>query len=96
MCVKFLKYLTRDSNQKTLEDIGLFTVKNTIKDMYMDNIKMKRIEESLDYTRYIPLMDNYLEIETIVYEEIKAAILGEKKSYEAIEDAKIRVEALGK
>ncbi len=41
-------------------------------------------------------MDNYLEIETIVYEEIKAAILGEKKSYEAIEDAKIRVEALGK
>ncbi|NMA86516.1 MAG: extracellular solute-binding protein [Tissierellia bacterium] len=96
MCVKFLKYLTRDSNQKTLEDIGLFTVKNNIKDMYMDNVKMKRIEESLDYTKYIPLMDNYLEMERIIHEEIKAAILGEKKSYEAIEGAKVKVESLSK
>ncbi len=96
ICVKFLKHLTRDSNQKTLEDIGLFTVKNTIKDMYGDNIKMKRIEESLDYTKFIPLMENYLEIEKIIHEEIKAAILGEKQSYEAIEDAKIKVEGLCK
>ena len=27
MCVKFLKYLTKESNQKSLEEIGLFTVK---------------------------------------------------------------------
>ncbi len=27
ICVKFLKYLTGDSNQRTLEEIGLFTVK---------------------------------------------------------------------
>ncbi len=57
---------------------------------------MKRIEESLDYTKYIPLMDNYLEMERIIHEEIKAAILGEKKSYEAIEDAKVKVESLSK
>ena len=65
MCVKFLKYLTIDSNQKTLEDIGLFTVKTDIKDMYMDNIKMKRIEENLQYTQYIPLIENFSEIEKI-------------------------------
>jgi multiple sugar transport system substrate-binding protein len=96
MCAKFLKYLTKSSNQKTLEDMGLFTVKNNIKDMYMDNIKMKGIEESLNYTIYIPLMENYSEIEKIVYREIKSAILGEKKSYEAIEDAKTKVEGLSK
>lgn len=96
ICVKFLKYLTNDFNQRSLEDIGLFAVKNNIKDMYIDNIKMKRIEESLDYTQYIPLMENFLEIERIAHEEIKNAILGEKQSYEAIEDAKMRVEGLSK
>ena len=96
MCVKFLKYLTRDSNQKTLENIGLFTVKTDIKDMYVNNIKMKRIEESLQYTQYIPLIENFSEIEKIAHEEIRNAILGEKKSYEAIEDAKMRIENLNK
>ena len=96
MCIKFLKYLTRDSNQKTLENIGLFTVKTDIKDMYMDNIKMKRLEEGLEHTQYIPLMPGFAEIEKIVHEEIKAAILGDKQSYEAIEDAKVRIESLNK
>lgn len=94
MCVKLLKYLTRDSNQRTLEEIRLFTVKNTIKDMYKDNITMKKLEEGLDYSIYIPLIDNYLKIEEIIHGELQAALLGEKKSYEAIETAKTRVENL--
>ena len=62
MCVKFLKYLTNESNQKSLEKIGLFTVKRGIKDMYMENIRMKKIEEALVYTEYIPFIDNWTEM----------------------------------
>ncbi len=39
---------------------------------------MKKIEESLDYTNYIPYVDNWAEIDAIVQEEIRKAILGEK------------------
>jgi multiple sugar transport system substrate-binding protein len=94
MCVKFLKSLTTDSNQKSLEEVGLFTVKRGVKDMYIDNPKMKKIEESLSYTHYIPFIDNWMEIDSIIQEEIRNAILGEKLSYEAIEDAKIEIEKL--
>ncbi len=94
MCVEFLKSLTTDSNQKTLEEIGLFTVKRGVKDMYVDNPKMKRIEESLSYTYYVPFIDNWVEIDSIIQGEIKSAILGKKFSYEAIEDAKIEIDKL--
>lgn len=95
LCVKFLKSLTTDSSQSSLEDIGLFTVKRGINNMYIDNPKMKRIEESLSYTRDIPFIDNYLEIDYIIQEEVRKAILKEKSSYEAIEDAKIEIDKLG-
>ncbi|NLW22629.1 MAG: extracellular solute-binding protein [Tissierellia bacterium] len=92
MCIKFLKFLTSDSNQRSLEKVGLFTVKRGIKDMYMDKLNMKKVEESLIYTEYIPFMDNWVEIEAIIQEEIRKALLGEKASYEAIEDAKIEID----
>ncbi len=94
MCVKFLKFLTTDSNQRSLQEIGLFTVKRSIKDMYMDNPKMKKIEESLAYVHYIPFIDNWIEIDLIIQEEIRKAILAQKPSYKAIEDAKIEIDKL--
>ena len=92
MCVKFLKYLTNESNQRSLENLSLFTVKRGIKDMYTENIKMKKIEENLVYTEYIPLLDNWIEIDAIIQENIRQSILGKKVSYEAIEDAKIEID----
>ncbi|MBU5438453.1 extracellular solute-binding protein [Tissierella sp. MSJ-40] len=94
MCVKFLKFLTNTQNQKSLEDIGIFTVKRGIKDMYMENHKMKKIEETLSYTYYIPFMKNWKEIDNILYEEIRSGLLLEKPSYEVIEEAKIRIHRL--
>ena len=90
------KLCPTDSNQKSLEEVGLFTVKRGVKDMYIDNPKMKKIEESLSYTHYIPFIDNWMEIDSIIQGEIRNAILGEKLSYEAIEDAKIEIEKLTK
>lgn len=94
MCVDFLKYLTTERNQRSLETLGLFTVKRNIDDMYMENPKMKKIEESLDYTIYVPFIDNKAEIDAIVNEEIRKAIMGEKSSSDAIEDAKMEIDKL--
>lgn len=94
MCSNFLKYLTNESNQRSLESIGLFTVRRKIDDMYADNIKMKKIEGYLKYTEYVPFIDNMYKIDTIIQEEIKMAILGNKTSVEAIEDAKIKIDSL--
>lgn len=96
MCVKFLKSLTDDNNQKSLEDIGLFSVKKDIDNMYINNPKMKKIEESISYTYYLPLMDNWAEIDKIIQEEIKMAVIGEKSLNEAVESGKNRIEKLTK
>ncbi len=96
MCVKFLKSLTDETNQRSLEDIGLFTVKKDINDMYVNSPKMKKIEESLSYTFYLPLRDNWIDIDIILQEEIKKAVIGEKNSHKSIEDGKKRIEQLTK
>jgi len=94
MCVNMLKYLTTPRNQKTLENLGLFTVKRDIEDMYMENPRMKKIEELLNYTIYVPFIDNKKEIDAIINEEVRKAILGEKSSSQAIEDAKMEIDRL--
>ncbi len=94
MCVNLLKYLTTERNQKSLESLGLFTVKRNIDDMYMDNPRMKKVEESLDYTIYVPFIDNKRDIDAIINEEIRKAIMGEKSSSDAIEDAKKQIDKL--
>ena len=88
MCVKFLKFLTSDYNQRSLEKVGLFTAKRGINDMYLDNPKMKKIEDCLDYTEYIPYIDNKRKIDEIIHNEIVNAILGNKSTSQAVEDAK--------
>lgn len=94
MCVDFLKYLTTERNQRSLEELSLFTVKRNINDMYMENSKMKKVEENLYFTMYVPFIDNKREIDTIVNEEIRKAIMGEKSSSDAIEDAKMQIDRL--
>lgn len=94
ICVKFLKFLTEESSQKTLEELGVFTVKKGINDMYRDNPKMKRIEETLYYTQVIPKNESWKAMDMILQDEIKKTILGEKSSKEAIEDAEVKIKDL--
>lgn len=94
MCVRFLKHLTSNSNQKSLEEIRMFSVKENIDDMYMDDLKMKKLEEYLDYTHYIPIVGGWEEIVAIFHREITRALLGQKPFYEAVEDAKVKIDRL--
>jgi len=94
MCMKFLKFLTADGNQRSLEKLGLFTVKKGIDDMYLDNPRMKKIEDTLVYTEYIPFIDNKRKIDEILQREILNVILENKSSSNAVEDAKLEIDML--
>jgi len=65
MCVKFLKFITEDSYQEELERLGLFPAKSSI-NVYQNNSKMKRIEDSLPYTHTLPKHKNWEEIDRIL------------------------------
>lgn len=87
MCVKFLKTLTQEKYQQDLEKLGVFPAKINIPDMYEDDPKMKRIEDCLSYTLMIPKHEKWKEIDSVLQDQIKQAILGEKEVEKAIEDA---------
>ena len=94
MCMEFLKYLTNDSTQRTLEHLGMFTVKKGIDDMYITEPMMKKIEKTIYYTKVIPKGSKWKDIDIIMQEEVRNAILGEKTSESAILDGLRRVELL--
>ena len=92
--VKFLKFLVEDETQKELEKLGVFSVKNNIDEMYADNEHMKRIEESLKYTQTIPKHPKWKEIDRILQNQIRLAVIKEKTSKEALEEAKSQIEQI--
>ncbi|QIB26891.1 ABC transporter substrate-binding protein [Caloranaerobacter azorensis] len=94
MCVKFLKYITQEKYQRELEDLGVFPVKTGITDLYMYDNKVKRIENSLSYTKIIPRHEKWKEIDRILQSQIKLALIGEKSSKEALDDAKKQIQKL--
>lgn len=91
MCVKFLKFITKDIYQKELERLGVFPVKSNIKDLYTNNPNMKKIEDCLSYTYSLPKHKEWKEIDRILQNQIRLAILGEKTAEEAIEEARRQV-----
>lgn len=94
MCVRFLKFLVQDNYQKDLEDLGMFPAKSGIKDMYEDNRKMKRLEDCLAYSKVIPPHRKWKDIDRILQAQVRMAILGEKSSEEALDEAKNQIKQL--
>ncbi len=91
MCVKFLKFITQDKYQKQLEDLGVFPVKRDIEDIYINNPKMKKIEESLTYTKNIPKHSKWKDIDRILQSQIRLAIIGDKSTEEAISESRRQI-----
>ena len=91
MCVKFLKFLTQEKYQKDLERLGVFPAKSNIEDMYLNNPKMKRIEDCLSYTTMVPKHIKWKDIDRILQNQIMLAIIGEKTTEEAIDEAKNQI-----
>ncbi len=91
MCVKFLKFITKDNHQKELERLGVFPVKSTIEDIFANDPNMKKIEDCLSYTIQLPRHKEWNEIDRILQNQIRLAIIGEKTAEEAIEEARSQV-----
>ena len=94
MCVKFLKFINNEKYQRELEKLGMFTVKKTVKDMYKNNPNMKRSEDSLAYTKVIPRHKDFKEIDRILQSSIRMAIIGEKSSKDALDEADRAIEKI--
>lgn len=94
MCVEFLKFLTEDNIQRSLEQLGMFTVKKGIDDMYSLDPMMKKIESSIFYTKVIPKGNKWKDIDNIIQNEVRNAIIGEKTPNIAIQDALNHVKQL--
>lgn len=88
--VKFLKFLVEDDVQMELEKLGMFSVKN-IEGMYKDNENMKKIEENLINTKTVPKHSKWKEIDRILQNQIRLAVLKEKTTKEALEKSKKQV-----
>ncbi|WIV13519.1 sugar ABC transporter substrate-binding protein [Proteiniborus sp. MB09-C3] len=91
MCIKFLKFITKDNYQKELERLGVFPVKSTVEDTYINDSNMKKIEDCLSYTIPLPKHKEWNEIDRILQNQIRLAIIGEKTAEEAIEEARKQV-----
>lgn len=94
MCVKFLKFIIQEEYQRELEDLGVFPTISSIKDIYTTNPKMKRVEDCLSYTQVIPKHKKWKDIDRVLQNQIRLAIIGKKEPEEAIEEAKIQVEQI--
>lgn len=94
MCIKFLKFLIEEDSQRGLEKLGVFPVITGIDDLYENDEKMKKIEDCLLYTQVLPKHKNWKDIDRILQNQIRLAIIGEKSSEEALEEAKDQVEQL--
>ncbi|RKD30113.1 ABC transporter substrate-binding protein [Thermohalobacter berrensis] len=91
MCVKFLKFLVNNDNQRELEKLGVFPVKKGIKGMYLYDEKMKRVEDIISYTKTIPRHGKWKKIDRILQNQVRLAVIGKKTSSKALEDAKKQV-----
>ncbi len=94
MCVKFLKHLTDDEGQKELYKQGVFPVIKNVGAIYNNDELMKNIEKSLPYSKPIGIHSNWSQIDDILQNQIRMAIIGKKSPKDAIKNAKERIDQL--
>lgn len=88
MIIKFLKFITEDTNQMELKRLGVFPVKSNMNDIYENDVHMKKIGDCLSYTIPLPKHKKWRDIDRILQSQIRLAIMGEKTAEEAIEEAR--------
>ena len=92
--MNFLKKITSPDEQKNLKYYGVFPARKSAGNLYIDNPHMIKIQEMLGFMSPVPNHPLWDKIEPVLQREIKKAILGEKTSSKALEDAKNEIETL--
>lgn len=94
MCIKFLEHITNKENQRRLKDLGVFSVREDINDMYVNDENMNTLNRALSYSISIPKHDDWNDIDRILQNQIRLAIIGEKTAEEALEDSEYQINVL--
>ncbi|SCZ05190.1 extracellular solute-binding protein [Alkaliphilus peptidifermentans] len=94
VCVAFLKYLIKDEYQNQLNRLGVFPVKKSLGNLYVDDPNMSLIYESLENTIIIPPHPYWNDIDEILQKEIQQGVLGKKDIKRVMEDGEEKVNSL--
>ncbi|MTI65639.1 MAG: sugar ABC transporter substrate-binding protein [Firmicutes bacterium] len=87
MCMEFIKFIIQDKYQYKLEDLGVFPAKRDIENLYKNDKNMRKLKDSLTYTKTLPKHKKWKEIDRILQNQIRLAIIGKKSSKEALIEA---------
>lgn len=96
MCVKFLKFLSKDEYQEELVKLGGFPVKKSIGEIYEDHYIMSKIEKSLEHTESIPRHPKWSMIEDVIQSQIRQVLMKNKSVKDAIKDAEMKIRTYNK
>ncbi|WP_176461887.1 ABC transporter substrate-binding protein [Anaeromicrobium sediminis] len=91
MCVKFLKFLSKDEYQRSLNEVGVFPVKKDIEKIYTGNAKMDFVEQNLKYTKNIS-NPNWNITQEYFYSQLRQILLKNKNVKEALDQAKNKID----
>ncbi|WP_129596603.1 ABC transporter substrate-binding protein [Anaerophilus nitritogenes] len=91
MCVKFLKFITKDEYQRQLHRLGVFPAKKSIGDIYKKDPYLSTIEKELENIKIIHTHPRWRSIEEILQSQIRQALIDKKSCEEAIKDSKEKI-----
>lgn len=94
MIVEFLKFLVKDEYQQDLKRLGVFPVKKSIGNIYLDDPKMTMIYEELEDANIVFDHPYWKEIDEIIQKEIQQGVIGNKSAKEVLKDAEEKVKVL--
>ncbi|MBS4537408.1 extracellular solute-binding protein [Clostridium sp. D2Q-11] len=94
LCVELLKSIIRKENQMKLKNMGVFSIRKDIEELYPDNPQMKKLNNYIKYSKNVPKHKKWNEIDRIMQNQIRLAIIGEKSSKEALNEANKQINIL--
>ncbi|MBS4534800.1 extracellular solute-binding protein [Clostridium sp. D2Q-14] len=94
LCVELLKSIIARENQLKLKNMGVFSVRKDIENLYPNNPEMKKFNNYMKYSRGVPRHKKWREMDRIIQNQIRLAIIGEKTSEEALKESNNQINLL--
>lgn len=94
LCVELLKSIVTKENQMKLKNMGVFSVRKDMENLYPNNEAMKHLNDYIKYSRPVPKHKKWNKIDRIIQNQIRLAIIGEKTSQQALEEANKQINIL--
>lgn len=94
LCVELLKSVIKKENQLKLKNMGVFSVRKDIENLYSNNPEMDKLSGYIKYSRLIPKHKKWNEMDRIIQNQIRLAIIGKKTSNESLRESNNQINLL--